>query len=215
VDAPDLTPLAGLRIRTPQLELRLPSEAEIAELAAVAEAGVHPRDEMPFLVPWTDGAGTPSFRDDFAAFHRGLREHWTPASWNLECAVFLDGRAIGTQGVRAEAFAERRTVITGSWLGARFQRRGLGTEMRTGILHLAFAGLHAEVAESGAFVTNPASARVSEKLGYAVTGESDVAPRGMPVRHRHYRLTADAWRAADHVAVEVTGLRPCLPLFGL
>ena len=215
VAAPDLTPLMGLRIRTPRLELRLPTAAEITELATVAEQGVHPPGEMPFLVPWTDGVGTPSFRDDFAAFHHGLRDAWTPAAWNLECAAFLDGRAVGVQGMHADAFAERRTVITGSWLGAAYQGQGLGTELRTAILHLAFAGLHAAVAESGAFLTNPASARVSEKLGYEPAGESEVAPRGTPVRHRHYRLTAAAWRAAAHAPVELTGLAPCLPLFGL
>jgi len=213
--APDLAPLFGLRIRTARLELRLPTDAELVLLAAVAEAGVHPPEEMPFAVPWTDTAGTPGFRDEVIAFHVGLRDAWEPDDWALACGVFADGAIIGVQEVNAIRFAERRTVGTGSWLGAAFQGHGYGTEMRAAVLHLAFGGLGAEVAESGAFVTNPRSARVSEKLGYEASGESIVAPRGAPVRERRFRLDAATWRTTDRIAVELDGLEPCLPLFGL
>jgi RimJ/RimL family protein N-acetyltransferase len=212
---PGLAPLFALRIRTARLELRLPDDPEITQLAAVAEAGVHPPDEMPFAVPWTDAAGTPGFRDDVAGFHLGLRDAWQPDAWALACVVFADGAVIGVQEINAIRFAERRTVGTGSWLGAAFQDRGYGTEMRAAVLHLAFAGLGAEAAESGAFVTNPRSARVSEKLGYEECGEGVAAPRGTPVRERQFRLTATAWRATDRIPVELVGLDPCLPLFGV
>jgi len=211
----DLAPLFGLRIRTARLELRLPTAPELEQLADVAEAGIHPPDDMPFAVPWTDAAGTPGFRDDVVGFHLGLRDAWQPDDWALGCGVFAGGAPIGVQEVNAIRFAERRTVGTGSWLGAAFQGRGYGTEMRAAVLHLAFAGLGAEVAESGAFVTNPRSARVSEKLGYEASGEGTVAPRGTPVRERRYRLTAAAWRAGDRIVAELDGLEPCLPLFGL
>jgi RimJ/RimL family protein N-acetyltransferase len=214
-DALDLGPLLGLRIRTARLELRLPDDADLELIAAAAEAGIHPPREMPFAVPWTDGTGTPGFRADVIAFHLGLRAAWRREQWALACGVFADGTAIGIQELNATRFAERRTVATGSWLGAAFQGRGYGTEMRAAILHLAFAGLGAEMAESGAFVTNPSSARVSERLGYAEVGEGIVTPRDTPVRERRFRLTAAAWRSADRIPVEVAGLGPCRPLFGL
>ena len=57
--------LYGLRLRTPQLELRLGSHEELLELGRLAERGVHPPDEMPFSIAWTDGIGTPEFLDGF------------------------------------------------------------------------------------------------------------------------------------------------------
>jgi hypothetical protein len=47
-------PLFGLRLRTPRLELRLPSLADLDELAGLAAEGVHDPAVMPFGVPWTD-----------------------------------------------------------------------------------------------------------------------------------------------------------------
>jgi hypothetical protein len=44
----NLAPLFALRIRTPRLELRFPTEAELVELYGVAAAGIHPPEEMPF-----------------------------------------------------------------------------------------------------------------------------------------------------------------------
>ena len=44
----NLAPLHALRVRTPRLELRLPTEAELVELYEVAAAGIHPPEEMPF-----------------------------------------------------------------------------------------------------------------------------------------------------------------------
>src|SRR5690349_2655445 len=48
------SPLTRLRLRTPRLELRLATHAEARRLFAVAEAGIHSPDVMPFEIPWTD-----------------------------------------------------------------------------------------------------------------------------------------------------------------
>ena len=61
----------------------------------------------------------------------------------LNLITFLGSRPIGTQGINAEKFAETREVTTGSWLGAPYQRHGLGTEQRAAVLELAFRGLGA------------------------------------------------------------------------
>ncbi|MEV4813273.1 hypothetical protein [Micromonospora avicenniae] len=50
----DHWPLLGLRVRTDRLELRLPTDEELADLAELAVRGVHRPDERPFLTPWTD-----------------------------------------------------------------------------------------------------------------------------------------------------------------
>ena len=50
----DVWPLFGLVLRTPRLELRVPSLEQLAGLAELADEGVHDPAAMPFLVPWTD-----------------------------------------------------------------------------------------------------------------------------------------------------------------
>ena len=77
------------------------------------------------------------------------------------------GVLVGLQELMAKDFAVTRTVETGSWLGAAHQGDGIGTEMREAVLQFAFDHLKATRADSGAFVDNPRSLRVSEKLGYA------------------------------------------------
>ena len=69
-------------------------------------------------------------------------------------------------------FASLRSVETGSWLGRAFQGQGLGKEMRQAILHLAFEGLGAEEAHSGAFHDNAPSLATSRSVGYAENGET-------------------------------------------
>jgi len=204
-----LEPLLELRVRTPRLELRLPTDEEIVELYRVAEAGIHPPEEMPFFFPWTDTLN----ERDFVAYHREARESWSPGSWRANFVTFLDGRVIGSQGLEAEDFAAKRKVETGSWLGEEFQRRGYGFEQRAAVLELAFRGLEARAATSGALVHNVASQRISEKLGYRMTGTRETAPRGEPVLHYDYRLERDDWRCP--IPVELEGLEPALPLFGL
>jgi RimJ/RimL family protein N-acetyltransferase len=201
-------PLWSIRVRTPRLELRLPSQEELVELFSVAEAGIHPPEEMPFYVPWTDDLHL----DAFLAFHRGAWEGWQRENWSLNLVTFLDGKPIGSQGIDGEDFATRREVVTGSWLGAPFQGKGLGTEQRAAVLELAFSGLGAEAAVSGSFDHNVKSQRVSEKLGYRLTGKRTMESRGAAVEHYDYRLDRGDW--ISPVEVEIRGLAPALPLFG-
>lgn len=209
-----LWPLFDLRVRSDRLELRLATDDELADLCAVAVAGIHPPDDMPFAFPWTDTPPT-DFARQFGQYHWRTRGTWQVDDWTLDLAVFVDGRPIGVQGVRAHDFLQRRTVETGSWLGRRFQGRGFGTEARTAILALAFDGLGAEVAESGAFRDNPASAAISRALGYEDNGVVILAPRGEPRESVRFRLTQARWRSRPHGQVTIEGLAGCLRLFGL
>lgn len=202
-----LEPLWDIRLRTPRLELRLPTDDELLELYRVAEAGIHPPDEMPFGVAWTDDLT----EESFLAFHRRAWDEWSPESWECNFVTFLDGRVVGTQGIVAKDFGVKREVGTGSWLGAPFQRQGYGTEQRAAVLEFAFRGLGANAATSGALVDNVASQRVSAKLGYRTTGMSELAPRGEPVPHYDYRIERREWRCP--IPVEIEQLQPCLPFF--
>jgi RimJ/RimL family protein N-acetyltransferase len=205
----DLSPLFGLRLRTPRLELRLPTGEELEALRQVALAGVHPPEFMPFTIPWTDDPGLADFLD----YHELRRREWDPDDWHLELGVLREGEPVGVQAITATALAQTRTVATGSWLGRRFQQAGVGTEMRTAVLELAFRGLGAERARSGAIDGNVASLRVSEKLGYRVVGRGTVQPRGVETGHTDVELRREDWRPP--VEVEIEGLEPCLTLFGL
>jgi RimJ/RimL family protein N-acetyltransferase len=201
-------PLTRLRVRTPRLELRLATDTELRELGRVALAGIHDPDVMPFEFPWTDELTEQTVLDHQ---HRKLRE-FTAEDWYLSLVVFHRGRPIGVQSIGAERFAETHRVGTGSWLGKEWQGRGLGTEMRAAVLQLAFGGLNAEVAVSGAIAGNPQSLGVSRKLGYEVVGSHIVSPRGEPLEHTDIELRRENFRPP--VPVDLVALAPLLPLFG-
>ena len=50
----------------------------------------------------------------------------------------VDGVAVGMCSIEADAFPTRRSAETGSWVGRRYQRRGIGREVR----HAAQASPH-------------------------------------------------------------------------
>src|SRR5439155_4967896 len=155
--------LTRLRVRTPRVELRLGTRAELRRLGELAQLGIHDPAVMPFGIAWTDDSDRPGFVDEGVEHHEARLREWQSDDWNLNLIAFHRGRPIGVQSVRGERFAERRTVDTGSWLGREFQGQGLGTEMRAGALSLAFDGLGASVATSGAIEGNPQSLGVSRK----------------------------------------------------
>ncbi len=201
-------PLTRLQVRTPRLELRLPTVAELRRLYAVAAAGVHDPAEMPFEVAWTDTLE----EESFVTYHREKLTAFAANDWSLPLVVFHDSEPIGVQELGAARFAGRRTVSTGSWLGSAWQRRGFGTEMRSAVLSLAFDGLGADLAVSGAIEGNEASLGVSRKLGYEVVGSHPVSPRGTPVEHTDLELTRARFRSP--VPVDLLDLDALLPLFG-
>jgi RimJ/RimL family protein N-acetyltransferase len=207
-------PLTGLRLRTPRLELRLPSEADLDSLATLAAAGVHDPAVQPFTIPWTD-AGPAERARGLLQYHWSRWAAFSPADWSLELAVLEGGVIVGMQGVGAKDFATLREVETGSWLGQGFHGRGIGTEMRAAVLHLAFAGLGAESAVSAAFSDNLASQTVSRKLGYQHDGVTRLVSRGRPATQLRFRLDRAAWAGQAPPPVTIEGLAPCLPMFGL
>ncbi len=206
----DPWPLRGLVLRTPRLELRPDDDAALLELAALADAGVHPEDEMPFLVPWTRSADRGRM---VLQYQWRCRAELASEKWTVNFVVRADGVVVGTQGLSARSFDVLREVETGSWLGQAHQGNGYGTEMRTAVLALAFDHLGARTARSAAFLDNARSHGVSRRLGYRTDGTE--------LRVREGACTTDVrllLDPADFVRpdwkLQVEGLEPCLELLG-
>ncbi len=175
--------------------------------------GVHDPLTMPFTFEWTDVPSPRRERESLQWFWR-QRAEWSPGKWTFSGAVVVDGRPVGVQDLSAESFGTLRSVRTGSWLGMRHQGRGIGKEMRAAILHLAFAGLGAVEANSGAWHDNTASLNVSRALGYEVNGEDVGLRRGRSERQIRLRLVRDSWEIRRRNDILLEGLEPCLELFG-
>jgi RimJ/RimL family protein N-acetyltransferase len=205
-------PFFALRIRTPRLELRLPSTEQLDDLVDLVLQGVHDPEYMPFGVPWTDAP-----REELA--YNTLAHNWqswsgfTAANWRLDFVVLRDGVVVGTQGIGARDFPVLREVSTGSWVGRRFQGQGIGSEMRAAVLHFGFAGLGAEWATSTAYEDNARSLGVSRKLGYREDGISRDVRRGEPATQLRLRLSRADWETHRSVEVEIENLEPCRPYF--
>ncbi len=207
-------PLFDLRVRTPRLELRAPSDDDAVALASLAAEGIHDPASTPFSIPWTDQT-SPQLERGALQFIWRSRAEWTPEKWHLPLAVCFEGQPIGVQGVGGEQFVSVRSVETGSWLGQRFQGRGFGREMRAAVLHLAFAGLGAERAVSGAWHDNHPSIRVSRALGYEDNGEDVMLRRKEADRQLRFLMRRARWEATARTDISIEQLEPCLDLFGL
>ena len=210
----DAWPLFRLRIRSERLVLRLPTDDDLPGMLALARAGIHPPDEMPFGLAWTDVKGA-AFDRSFLQHHWGWRGRWRPEEWWLNLMVEWQGKPIGAQTISGEDFAVHRTVDSGSWLGLAYQGRGFGKEMRAAILSFAFDGVGARVATSSAFLDNAASNAVSRSLGYAEDGHGSLAPRGVARETQRFRMTVEMWRSRPRPAVEIEGLDACREMFGV
>ncbi|MFD5468386.1 GNAT family N-acetyltransferase [Kitasatospora sp. NPDC127059] len=208
----DHWPLMGLRVTTPRLELRLPAEDELCAVADLAARGVHPPGERPFLTPWGELPPAERARHVLQMHWRRLGR-WTARHWALDLVAFHRGNPVGVQDMRAQEFAVRREIASGSWIGLEHQGRGLGTEMRAAMLHLAFAELGAVSATSVSFADNHSSLAVSRKLGYRPDGIDRDTLDGRVVESQRLRLSRADWPGPP-VPVTVTGLTPaCRDLF--
>ncbi len=209
-------PLFGLRVVAGDLELRVVRDEDLPALVALAQEGVHPPEEMPFSTPWTDGPPE-QLPMVVAGYHWRVRAETSPEHWRLETVVRRRGEVVGTQGVSTSDFLVTRTGETGSWLGRRFQGRGIGTRMRQTLCAFCFDHLGFTEITSAAFVDNPASLAVSRKVGYRADGEVRMRRRpGEPALNRRFVLTPDALvRHGDPLRVEgVDAVRAFLGIDG-
>jgi RimJ/RimL family protein N-acetyltransferase len=204
-------PLA-LRVVTPRLTLQLPSGPELYQLLHIIEGGIHDPSQMPFINAWTDVASPRRERESLARWWR-LRAEWTTRDWCWSGAVHVADRIVGVQDLAAIDFGVSRQVRTASWLGLEFQGQGLGREMREAVLHFAFSELGATRAISGFVEGNVSSQKVSESLGYVVTGVEEVEIRGRPVHRTNLVLERSVWEPHRRHDITVEGLDECREWF--
>ncbi len=205
-------PVLGLRIVAGPVELHGMDDDTLIALADLAAEGIHDDDAMPFLQPWTR---TPAerFHLQYLQHHWGVRSRFSPQAWDLDLAVRHEGELVGTQGVMTSNFLATRTGETGSWLGRRFQGRGIGTLMRRTLCAFLFDHLDFQEVTSSAFADNPASNEVSRKVGYLPNGVRRTARDGTWVAAHQHLLTPDALVRGPELAV--TGVEPVRRLIGL
>ena len=141
-----------------------------------------------------------------------LRYYWTsrgaatPQSWQLPFMVRRAGVLVGLQELMAKDFAVTSTVETGSWLGAAHQGDGHRHGDAGGRAAVRLRPPQGQRADSGAFIDNPRSLRVSEKLGYASDGTA-VLQRRPGERAVEQRLALDP-DAVHPVELGRAGPRP-------
>jgi RimJ/RimL family protein N-acetyltransferase len=205
-----LWPPFDLRVTCGPLTLRALRDDDFPEALALVHRGVHPAEEMPFYVPWTDLRGAEQERA-FQQHHWRQRAELSPQSWALDLGAWYDDTFVGCQGVRTSDFAITRTGETGSWLGLEHQGRGIGTLMRQAICVLAFDHLGFTEVTSGAFEDNPASLAVSRKVGYRREGAERLVRRGAAALNVRLVLTPDALHRPPY-DVEVEGAEAFLEL---
>ena len=207
-------PVFGLRLATPRLVLTPLQDDDLVETLDLILSGIHDAGRMPFAMPWTD-VPRAELIPNTLRYYWSSRGATTAQSWRLPFMVRCAGVLVGLQELQAKDFAVTKRVETGSWLGAAHQGDGLGTEMREAVLQFAFDHLKATRADSAAFVDNPRSLRVSEKLGYTPDGTA-VVQRRPGERAVEQRLTlAPGQLIRSNWAVQVRGLPLCRDYFGL
>ena len=207
-------PLFDLRLRTERLEMRYPNDDDCTQLAALAAKGIHDPGWMPFTQPWTD-IPSPRLEQQAMQHYWKVRGNWSPEDWSCQLVAVHDDEIIGVQDFSGKNFAVLRGVVSGSWLGRAYQGKGFGKEQRAAMLHLAFEGLRALRADSAAREDNKASRGVSRSLGYEEDGDYFDLIRGERVRMCRIKLTREQWAANRKYEVEISGLEPCLELFGV
>jgi RimJ/RimL family protein N-acetyltransferase len=208
-------PPLNVAVRTPRLTLAGASDDLLERLVPLVRAGVADAEPWPFDDPSSLYADNPERE------WRWLRGIWagrgrvTPERWRLYFAVVVDGEPVGMQDLVGRDFTRFATVTSFSWLAPGHRGRGLGREMRSAILHLAFAGLGAREAGSDAFTDNAASNGISRALGYEPNGVDWDTRRGEPAPIQRWRLTRDAWERTRRTDIDLTGAEECRPVLGI
>jgi RimJ/RimL family protein N-acetyltransferase len=209
----EIWPPSGVRLSEGDLTLSVVTDDDVPGLVELVQSGIHPPDQMPFSEPWTldDPADLPA---NMVRYFSRIRAGCGPKEFTLQFAVRLGGELVGTQGLSTKDFAVTRTGETGSWLGRRFQGRGIGTRMRRAVCAFAFDGLRAEEVTSAAFLDNPASLAVSRKVGYRENGVVRLKRReGEMALNQKLVLTPDTFvRGPDLEMVGLPALRAFLAL---
>ena len=208
-------PLLNVQVRTPRLTLVGATDDLLERLVPIIRDGILDPGQMPFDDPMS------LYEDSPQREWKWLRGIWAgraradPQWWRFYFVIMADGSPVGMQDLIGTNFAALGTVATFSWLRPSFRQRGFGTEMRSAILHLAFAGLAAREASSEAFADNEPSNGVARALGYEPNGTTWATRRGHPAPLIAWKLTRERWERIRRDDIQLTGVEACLPVLGL
>jgi RimJ/RimL family protein N-acetyltransferase len=207
-------PLFDLEVRTPVVTLRYLDDALAVELCDLMQHGIHASGFMPFAVPWS-AAPSPQREHDSLRHYWGMRATLRPERWTIQFALVRNGSVIGAGGLTAENFPLLRTVETGSWLGLAHQAQGFGREFRHALLHLAFAGLGATEATTGAWSDNGPSLGVTRRLGYEPNGVFPGIQGDQRGELHRFRMSRAHWETIRRDDIELVGVEPVVGFLGL
>ena len=205
-----------VRVVTPRLELRGATDDLLARVAPLVRSGKASDNPPPYDDPFWAYESNPDVR-----VNKWLQGVWRargtvkPGLWRLPFVVIVDDEPVGMQDLIGNEFDSFGTVETFSWLSTDARRRGVGTEMRAAILHLAFDGFDAQEAHSEANIDNAGSNGVSERLGYEPNGTAWAECDGKPVLGQRWRLVREAWTPRRRDDITVDGLEACRAVLGL
>ena len=211
---PSSYPPLNIVVRTPKLLLVGATDEWLERLIPTVQRGVVDDTAAPFDDPMSLYAPSP---DREWRWLRGIwagRGHVSPNFWRLYFVVVVEDEAVGMQDVVGVDFATYASVTTFSWLSPDLRGLGLGREMRSAALHLAFVGLSAQEATSEAFADNGASHSVSQGLGYEPNGTGWATRRGEPALLQRWRLTREKWASQRRTDIDLDGVDAALPALG-
>ena len=141
--------------------------------------------------------GTWAYPSDADATRRRLRfaERYDPRE-DIVFVVRRGGHVAGTAGLHRQTGA---TFEIGYMLGRAYWGQGLATEAARAVCAFGFAALRAREITACAYVGNPGSGRVLEKVGFRAlpgTRPGWSAARGASAPMRDYRLVREGWAGA-------------------
>lgn len=186
---PDLFCDDVFRVETRRLWLRWPTAKDAECIQRLAgEAAVA---EMTARIPYPlDRLAV----DEFLVASRSDNAAGTGLTLAL-CERARPGRAIGMVSITRDD--EDSTAHLGYWLGRPHWGAGLMTEAADALVHAWFAWTSAGRLEASARVTNPATRRVLEKVGFVWTGRAVASfpARGGEREVDRFRLDRGRWLA--------------------
>jgi len=216
VAAMSLYPPLNVRVATPRLELRGATDDLLEALAPLVAAGKATADPPPWDDPSAFYEPDPDLR-----VQRWMQGVWRgrgtvrPDAWRLNFVVVVDGEPVGQQDLTGNEFDAFGTVESTSWVSSDVRRRGIGTEMRSAILHLAFDGLGAAEAHSEGAVDNAGSNAVSERLGYERNGMAWATHQDKPVLGQRWHLDRTTWETRRRDDITMSGVAECRTALGI
>jgi RimJ/RimL family protein N-acetyltransferase len=208
-------PPLNVQVHTPRLSLLGATDNLLQRLVPAVREGVVTVPPWPFDDPMS------LYRDNPDREWAWLRAIWagrakvSDSFWRLYFVVVVDNQPVGMQDLIGNSFSTFGTVETFSWVSPQTRGQGLGKEMRQAVLHLAFDGLGARQADSGAFVDNHPSNSISRALGYVPNGVDWSTRRGEAAEVNRWKLTREQWLTKRRDDIELIGVAECRPVLGI